>query len=374
MTNLKNLELSILMPCLNESETIGNCIMKSKAQIKDLGINAEIVVADNGSIDGSIKIAKEHGVRLVHIAEKGYGNTLKKGIENCYGKYVFIADSDLSYDFNEISAFYYKAKKGFDLVQGCRFPAGGGKIEKGAMPISHKYFGNPLFTFMCKLLFGLPFNDIYCGMKIIKKEKFDKITIISTGMVFCLEILIKFISNNFKSGQLPITLHKDGRIKNKSHLRTISDGLKTLKFIIIFSPKNIFFVLSLFFLLISFYLAQDIFLLQQDYLIKKEKIFLNLLQSFTSLFLAVQIFMLGLYSSIRAEDLGFKKKKSFKNFFKFFSLKKSLTINFLVILFSLLSAYTIKSDYIDMAASITTLISITIIFNSFFISLLKENN
>ena len=259
MTYLNNIELSILMPCLNESETIANCIEKSKAQIKSLNISAEIVVADNGSNDGSIEIAKKHGARLVHVKDKGYGNTLKKGIENCYGNYVFIADSDQSYDFNEISSFYYKAIEGYDLVQGCRLSSGGGKIEKGAMPITHKYIGNPFFTLMCKLLFGLSFDDIYCGMKILRKKKFDKISIISTGMVFCLEILIKFEFNKFKSTQLPITLHKDGRVKNKSHLRTISDGLKTLKFIIIFSPIQFFFIPSIILTLISIYIAKDFF-------------------------------------------------------------------------------------------------------------------
>ena len=238
MSDHKEFQLSVLMPCLNESETIGKCIEKAKTQIKNLNLDAEIIVADNGSTDGSIDIAEKYGVRIIHVKEKGYGNTLNVGIKNCKGKYIFIADSDQSYDFNEISNFYNKIIEGYDLVQGCRLPSGGGSIEKGAMPITHRYIGNPIFTLMTKILFGLPFNDIYCGMKIIKKEKYEKISIISAGMVFCLEILIKFTFNKFKTNQLPITLHKDGRIKNKSHLRTISDGLKTLKFIMIFSPKQ----------------------------------------------------------------------------------------------------------------------------------------
>lgn len=374
MTYLNNIELSILMPCLNESETIANCIEKSKAQIKSLNISAEIVVADNGSNDGSIEIAKKHGARLVHVKDKGYGNTLKKGIENCYGNYVFIADSDQSYDFNEISSFYYKAIEGYDLVQGCRLSSGGGKIEKGAMPITHKYIGNPFFTLMCKLLFGLSFDDIYCGMKILRKKKFDKISIISTGMVFCLEILIKFEFNKFKSTQLPITLHKDGRVKNKSHLRTISDGLKTLKFIIIFSPIQFFFIPSIILTLISIYIAKDFFLLDHETVRFGHRNLISLLQSFTCLFLAVQIFMLGLYVSLRAEELGFKKEKNIKKFFNFFSLKKSLVINFLVITLSIFFSQIFKSELVSFITTVNILISITIIFNSFFISLLKENN
>lgn len=374
MSNHIEFELSVLMPCLNESETIGKCIEKSKIQINNLNLNAEIVVADNGSTDGSIDIAEKYGARIVHVKEKGYGNTLNEGIKNCKGKYIFIADSDQSYDFNEITNFYNKIIEGYDLIQGCRLPSGDGIIEKGAMPITHRYIGNPIFTLMTKVLFGLPFNDIYCGMKIIKKEKFDKISIISTGMVFCLEILIKFIFNKFKTNQLPITLHKDGRIKNKSHLRTISDGLKTLKFIIIFSPKEFFFIPSFIFALISVYLVKDFFFYEKTIMLNDKKYLTNILQSFTSLFLAVQIFMLGLYTSLRSEELGFKRKKSIKNFFNFFSLKKSLIINFLIILISVILSFIIKSDLIILFCNICILVSITIIFNSFFISLLKENN
>ena len=171
MSDHKEFQLSVLMPWLVDSETIGKCIEKAKTQIKNLNLDAEIIVADNGSTDGSIDIAEKYGVRIIHVKEKGYGNTLNVGIKNCKGKYIFIADSDQSYDFNEISNFYNKIIQGYDLVQGCRLPSGGGSIEKGAMPITHRYIGNLNFTLMTKILFGLPFNDIYCGMKIIKKRE-----------------------------------------------------------------------------------------------------------------------------------------------------------------------------------------------------------
>ena len=173
---------------------------------------------------------------------------------------------------------------------------------------------------------------------------------------------------------MPITLHKDGRIKNKSHLRTISDGLKTLKFIMIFSPKQFFFIPSFIFALMSIYLAKDFFINEETIMLNDKKYLISILQSFTCLFLAVQIFMLGLYTSLRSEELGFKKEKSIKNFFNFFSLQKSLIINFIIILISDTVSFTSKSDLTVLVSNICILISINIIFNSFLFLLLKENN
>ena len=141
------MEISIVLPCLNESETLGICIQKAKKQINKLKIKAEIIVADNGSIDGSINIAKKLGAVVINVKNKGYGNVLRAGIKKAKGKYILIADSDDSYNLNDLPKFYNKIKKGYDIVQGCRLPAGGGKINPGAMPISHRLIGNPLFSF-----------------------------------------------------------------------------------------------------------------------------------------------------------------------------------------------------------------------------------
>ena len=365
------MDLSIVMPCLNESETLETCINKAKTQIEKLNINGEIIVADNGSTDGSIQIAKKNGANVINVSKKGYGIAVRSGIQAATGKYILIADADDSYDLNDIPKFLNKISEGFDLVQGCRLPIGGGKISKDAMPLSHKYIGNPFFSYLTKKFYNVPFNDVYCGMKIIRKETLKKINFFSSGMVFCLEILIKYCVNKLKVSEVPITLYKDGRIKGKSHLKTISDGLKTLKFLLIFTPKWVYFFPSIFFLISSivliFFSIKNIFVLD---------IFgLYLVSSFL-IFLSIQIFMLGLYSTLRAESLGFIKDNNMKKFFNFFSLRKSLFFNLTGIFFTFLMFFTNYINLLDdqnslLLSTLFVITFITLIFNSFFIALLR---
>ena len=247
------MELSIVIPCLNEAETIGICVEKVKREIKKLNVDAEIIVSDNGSTDGSQEIAKKLNATVISCKEKGYGSAVINGIVNSKGKYILIADADDSYNFEDLPIFYNKIKEGYDLVQGCRMPVGGGRIEKDAMPITHRLIGNPMFSMMGKIFFSLSFNDVYCGMKIIKNNFFKKEKFFSKGMVFCIEILIRSRVLNAKVSEIPITLFKDGRKNSKSHLRTISDGLKTLKFFLICCPKWLYFIPSLLFLFYFIY-------------------------------------------------------------------------------------------------------------------------
>ena len=242
------MDLSVVIPCLNESETLAICIKKAKNQIDKLNINAEIIVSDNGSSDGSQEIALNLGVKVSNCVKKGYGCAIINGINDSKGDYILIADADDSYDFNDLPKFYNEIKKGYNLVQGCRMPVGGGKIEKGAMPLSHRIIGNPFFSKLVKIFYDVKFNDVYCGMKIIDNEFFKNAKFFSDGWIFALEILIKSKTMKAKVTEIPITLYKDGRINSKSHLKTIKDGLKTLKFILISSPKWIFFFPSIFFL------------------------------------------------------------------------------------------------------------------------------
>ena len=146
------MDISVVLPCLNESETLSTCIKKANNQIKKLGIKGEIIIADNGSDDGSIEISKKLGARVINVKNKGYGNAVRAGIKNAKGKYILIADADDSYNLNDLPKFYKKIKNGFDIIQGCRLPKGGGKIINGAMPITHKFIGNPLFSFLTKVL------------------------------------------------------------------------------------------------------------------------------------------------------------------------------------------------------------------------------
>ncbi len=358
-----------MLPCLNESETLSICIKKAKRQIKLLKIKGEVLIADNGSTDGSIKIAKKLGARVVNVKNKGYGNALRAGIKNARGKYILIADSDDSYNLNDLPKFYKKIKKGYDIVQGCRLPRGGGKINKGAMPISHKLIGNPLFSKLTKILYRVPFNDVYCGMKILRNEFFKRINFFSTGMVLCLEILIKSKINNAKMSELGITLFKDGRKKGKSHLRTISDGLKTLKFIMICSPRLIFFIPSFIFAsLVPFVSFSNIEFLTNDF---KRIIFID----FLLIFLSIQFFMLGIYSSLRAKQLQMYNGYLLNEFFKYFKLRLALFIGlimiFLPLIINILGINIFSEDYNFVILNLIMLLGANIIANSFFVSLLE---
>ena len=232
------MELSVIIPCLNEEETLGICLEKATKTLNENNVEYEIIVADNGSDDDSIEIAnKFSNVKVINVKKRGYGIALRTGISSANGKYILMADADDSYDFKDIMKFLNKTRSGYQLVQGCRFPSGGGKIEKGAMPLSHRIFGNPLLSKIAKTIYGIPFNDIYCGMRCFEKEIYFKKNYFSKGMTFAVENLIKLFSSGAKSTEVPITLYKDGRIKNQSHLKTISDGLQTLKLLLICSPK-----------------------------------------------------------------------------------------------------------------------------------------
>ena len=157
------MEISVVLPCLNESETVGTCIKKARKQIKKLKIKGEIIVADNGSNDGSIEIAKKLGAKVINVKDKGYGNVLRVGIKKSKGKFILIADADDSYNLNDLPRFYKKIKKGYDIIQGCRLPRGGGQIKSGAMPITHRYIGNPIFSFLTKVLYKIPLMMFIVG-------------------------------------------------------------------------------------------------------------------------------------------------------------------------------------------------------------------
>ena len=361
------MDLSVVIPCLNESETLKICIQKAKNKINELGIKGEIIISDNGSTDGSQEIAKDLGAKIFNASIKGYGAAVNNGIKNSVGKYILIADGDDSYNFDDLPIFYNKIKEGYDLVQGCRLPSGGGTIEKDAMPITHRLIGNPMFSSMVKLFYNVKFNDVYCGMKIIRNDFFKETNFFSTGMVFCLEILIKSKIMNAKVSEVPITLFKDGRINAKSHLKTIKDGLKTLKFILISSPKWSFFIPSFISLIFSFI---TLLLIKTN---NTESVFLVLTLSY----LSFQLFMLGLFSKIRSVSLGLSKMNWLNNFFKLFSLRISFIISFISIIFGFFSLY-LNLDLIGkeidfMIYYFSIFFGVSLIANSLTISLLFLN-
>ena len=238
----ESLELSVVMPCLDEADTLATCISKAQRAMQDHGIRGEVIVADNGSRDGSVEIAEQAGARVVHVSEPGYGSALMGGIAASRGRIVLMGDADDSYDFLEIPAYFEKMREGFDLVQGCRLPRGGGRVLPGAMPFLHRWFGNPLLSALVRLMFGAPVTDTYCGMRAFTRELYDDLDQRCTGMEFATEMIIKSTLLGARIGEVPITLHPDGRVAHGPHLRTFQDGWRTLRFFLLFSPRWLFLV------------------------------------------------------------------------------------------------------------------------------------
>jgi glycosyltransferase involved in cell wall biosynthesis len=238
----KDIELSVVMPCLNEADTLEVCIGKAQKAMREIGIRGEVVIADNGSTDGSISIANRLGARVVNIAERGYGAALRGGIEAAYGKYVIMGDADDSYDFLDIPKFVEKLRAGNELVMGCRLPGGGGKILPGAMPQLHRWWGNPMFSAMVRKMFKAPIHDVYCGLRGFTRELYDRLDLRCTGMEFATEMVIKSSLFREKIAEVPITLHPDGRKAHAPHLKTFSDGWRTLRFFMLYSPRWLFLV------------------------------------------------------------------------------------------------------------------------------------
>jgi glycosyltransferase involved in cell wall biosynthesis len=235
-------ELSVVMPCLNEAETIGTCIQKAQEFLHRYKVQGEIVVADNGSTDGSQEIATLMGARVVHAEAKGYGNALMGGIKAARGRYIIMGDADDSYDFLDLSRFVDKLREGHDLVMGCRLPWGGGTIKPGAMPFLHRWWGNPMFTIMARRWFGAPINDVYCGLRGFSKALFERLNLRCTGMEFATEMIIKSSLYREKIAEVPITLHRDGRTAHPPHLKTYRDGWRTLRFFLMYSPRWLFVI------------------------------------------------------------------------------------------------------------------------------------
>jgi len=238
--DLPTIELSVVMPCLNEADTIAVCVGKALKAIAEHGLDAEVLIADNGSTDGSQAIAESLGARVVPVTAKGYGNALMGGITAARGRYVIMGDADDSYDFTEIPKFVRALRAGFDLVQGCRLPSGGGTVRPGAMPFLHRWWGNPMFSWMARQMFDAPIHDVYCGMRGFTKVAYTGLDQRCTGMEFATEMIIKATSYRLKIAEVPITLHPDGRKAHAPHLKTFRDGWRTLRFFLMCSPRWLF--------------------------------------------------------------------------------------------------------------------------------------
>lgn len=229
-------ELTILMPCLNEAATLPICIEKAKASIASLGIDAEILIADNGSSDGSPDIAVAHGARVITVAERGYGAALLAGIHAARGHYVIMGDADDSYAFDALDLFCRQLRAGYDLVMGNRFQGG---IEPGAMPFLHRYLGNPVLSYIGRLFFRIPVGDFHCGLRGFSRAKILALGLQTDGMEFASEMVIKSSMAGFRICEVPTILKPDGR-NRPPHLRSWRDGWRHLRFMLLLSPRWLF--------------------------------------------------------------------------------------------------------------------------------------
>lgn len=238
----KKVELSIVMPCLNEAETLGVCIKKAKSFLEASGVTGEIIVGDNGSTDGSAEIAKQLGARVVSVKQRGYGSAIYHATLEAKGKYIIMGDSDNTYNFSSLMPFLEKLRAGYDLVMGNRYKGG---IEPGAMPWKNRYFGNPLLTWIGRLFFHCPVSDFNCGLRGFSLDAFHRMHLRTMGMEFASEVVIKATIFRMRIAEIPTTLSRSGRSR-PPHMRPWRDGWRHLRFMLLYSPRWLFFYPGLF--------------------------------------------------------------------------------------------------------------------------------
>lgn len=316
------LELSIVMPCLNEGETLRPCVEKAQQALREHHIVGEIIVADNGSTDGSLKIAEHLGVRLVSVEKKGYGNALMGGIMAARGKYVVMGDADDSYDFTHIPRFLEKLRQGFDLVIGNRFTGG---IAASAMPRLHRYFGNPALSWTGRLFFHCPTGDIYCGLRGFSRDAILKMDLRTTGMEFAVEMVVKATLMGLRVGEVPTTLSRDGRTR-PPHLRTWLDGWRTIRFMLLYSPRWLFFYPGV--LLILLGIAVDLWLFPGPRTVGSVTFDAHtFLYAAMAILIGFQAICFGLFARTFAVTEGLLPEDALLNvFFRAFTLETGLAI------------------------------------------------
>lgn len=241
------LELTILMPCLNEEETVEACVVEARGYLERSGVNGEVLIADNGSTDHSVQIATRAGARVVHVPEKGYGAALRGGIEAAAGKYIIMGDADFSYDFGNLDPFLTELRRGNDLVMGNRFAGG---IQKGAMPPLHRYLGNPVLSFVARLFFRSKIGDFHCGLRGFRADSIRNLNLRTTGMEFASEMVVRAELAHSKIAEVPTVLRPDGRSR-PPHLRSWRDGWRHLRFLLLHCPNWLFIWPSVFLILVG---------------------------------------------------------------------------------------------------------------------------
>ena len=371
-------KISVVMPCLNEKETLATCIRKARNSLARMSYDSEIIVADNGSTDGSVEIATSLGARVVIEEERGYGNAYRAGISAALGDYIIIGDSDDSYDFNDIERFVGPLADGADFVIGSRLK---GRIEKGAMPWLHRYVGNPVLTWILNFMYRSGISDAHCGMRAFTRAAYQKMNLQTTGMEFASEMVIKSARLGLRTVETPIPLHPDGRSR-PPHLRSFRDGWRHLRFMLVHSPTHLYLWPGTIIFIIGFVL---LFALLPGPIKIAGVLFdlhIMVLGSLMAI-LGFQLINMGVYARIYAVTHHFRPEDSnMKKAFKLFNLERGLVAGVLVFLLGFstdlyILIKWIANDFgplneIRMALFGSTFIIIgtQIIFSSFFLSML----
>lgn len=336
-----NIELSIVMPCLNEAETLAVCINKAQSFFERENINGEVIIADNGSTDGSQKIATDLNARMVNVPQKGYGSALRGGIEAANGKYVIMGDADDSYDFSNLMPYVIKLREGYDLVMGNRFKGG---IKKGAMPFLHKYLGNPVLSFIGRLFFKSKIGDFHCGLRGFSKEAYYKMELKTTGMEFASEMIVKSSLKDLKITEVNTILSPDGRSR-PPHLNTWRDGWRHLRFLVLYSPNWLFLIPGL--LLFIFGIITSSFLLFGTVSIGSVNFGVHTLL-FTSGFILIGfqfILFYGLTKVFTVENELLPKSNKYDKLFKLINLEKGLIVGAILVIIGIILSFSAYFDW-----------------------------
>jgi len=377
----ETLELSVVMPCLNEAETLETCIAKAQRALSELNIPGEIIVADNGSTDGSQAIAGRMGARVVNVETRGYGSALMGGITAANGKFIVMGDADDSYDFGELEPFVEKLRAGYDLVMGNRFKGG---IQPGAMPALHRYLGNPVLTAIGRLFFHSPAGDFHCGLRGFRKASVMKMDLRTTGMEFASEMVVKATLGGMRIGEVPATLRPDGRSR-RPHLRRWRDGWRHLRFLLLYSPRWLFLYPGLLMVLGglvtgSWLLSGPIFIGRVGFDVQ------TLLYAAVAVVIGLQAMVFALFTKVFAISEGLlPEDPRINNLFRRISLERGIVAGILLVLAGLAGSIYAVSFWDERAfgpldpsktlriiiPSITALIvGFQIILSSFFLSVL----
>jgi len=324
----ENIQISVVMPCLNESATVGTCVTKALETLRRHGIRGEVVVADNGSTDGSQRIASDQGARVVPVETRGYGSALRAGIAASRGKFVLMGDADDSYDFAQLPAFLRKLEEGYDLVMGNRFR---GEILPGAMPPLHRYLGNPVLTGLGRLFFKSPLGDFHCGLRAFRKDAIERLQLRTLGMEFASEMIVKAATFGLRVTEIPTTLSPDGR-NRASHLRTWHDGWRHLRFLLLYSPRWLFLYPGVAVLLLGVFVS--VWLLPGPRMVGTVGFDVHtLLFAAMAILIGFQSILFATFSKVFAISEGLlPEDKRLNRLFAYITLEVGLVVGFLLVL------------------------------------------